>query len=114
MIGVLTWTCHFSAFSSRYTGKRCEHLGPTRAGLDWLWAFLGISLLLVAILTILLTRKNQRNKKRKNSEKTKQLLTKQNNSSKTEKEHIEPEQSNGQSEYSELNNRNSQIVNPSN
>ena len=48
------------SFSSRYTGERCERLVPSKAGLDRLWALLGISILLVAILTILLTRKKHR------------------------------------------------------
>ena len=115
VIGVLTWICHFRSFSSRYTGERCEHLGPSRAGLDWLWALLGISILLVVILTILLTRKKHQNQKKKMKSKSGILLVEQtSNNNIDHQDHNEhaDEQNAVESEHIELNNRNSENLIP--
>ena len=115
VIGVLTWICHFRSFSSRYTGERCERLVPSKAGLDWLWALLGISILLVAILTILLTRKKHQNQKKKMKNKSGILLAEQtpnNNIDHQDQNEHTDEQNAVESEHIELNNRNSENLIP--
>ena len=115
VIGVLTWICHFRSFSSRYTGERCERLVPSKAGLDWLWALLGISILLVAILTILLTRKKHQNQKKKMKNKSGILLAEQtpNNNIDHQDQNEHADEPNAvESEQIELNNRNSENLIP--